>query len=147
MKYIKTFEYQTDNSLQELQNFCNDHLAYLIDRGIKVIVNQQGDSYYIFIGNVNNSRNPNISFNNKENTKGLKWSDIKDDIITFLIILKDKFKHNLYNFIKFKKIHTSYVNNTSKSYELESKYILENIIEDKLEDIDNIYYIRITIDI
>jgi hypothetical protein len=145
MKWIKTNEeYNNDNSIvTEIQNLSNDYLAYLIDKGVKVIVpwNREDDSCHIFIGNINTTIGNYISFNHSMSTIGLNWSDIKDDIIPFITILKDKY--NINN-IRLKKLDTRDQKvGAGVSYNIP----LKDIIEDKLEDIDNIYYIRITIDI
>lgn len=142
MKWIKIFE-EYDNDI-EIQNFSNDYLAYLIDKGVKVIVRREiGGNCRIFIGNLNNSIGSYINFDHKANTIGLKWSDIKDDIIPFISILKDKY--NVNNNIRIRQLNNYPSFNNSK--ELTYNITLEDIIEDKIEDIDNIYYIRITIDI
>ena len=139
MKWIKTNEEY--NFVDEIQSFCDNHLAYLIDNGIKVVVPRKYDMaskmgiFDILIGNLNTSIGNHINFNHSANTIGLKWSDIKDDIIPFIAILKDKYN---IEYITFKKLdtHTKY-----------APIIIEidDIIDDKVGDIDEIYYIRITI--
>ncbi len=144
MKWIKIFEDYNDNDIvTEIQNLSNDYLAYLIDKGFKVIVPwNRDDSCHIFIGNINTSVGNFINFNHNMNTVGIKWSDIKDDIIPFITILKDKY--NVNNYIRLKKLDTRDQKvGAGVSYNI----TLEDIIEDNLEDIDNIYYIRITIEL
>lgn len=160
MKYLKIFEEYSDDIITEIQNFSNDYLAYLIDKGVKVIAKREIsqkiqteitypgqvkviDSCHIFIGNLNTSIGSYINFDHKANTIGLKWSDIKDDIIPFITILKNKY--NVREIIRIRQLNNYPSFNNSK--ELTYNTPLEDIIEDKLEDIDNIYYIRITIDI
>jgi len=141
MKYLKVFENYT--SKKELQDFCNNYLAYLIDSGVKVIVKGEY-AFSIFIGNLNISFEDSINFNHSKNTIGLNWSDIKDDIIPFTIMLKDKYNIEYIRFRKLNNVNASRY--SSEKFEGESYDIeLDDIIKDKVSDIDNIYYIRIDV--
>ena len=75
MKHLRRF----DESLKdELQDFCDTHLAYLIDDGFKVRISKfEGDDFHqIMIGTVNQLNS--------------LWSEMKDQVLSFLhFLLKD----------------------------------------------------------
>jgi len=73
MKHLRTFNESVTN--EELQEFCEINLAYLIDYGAEVICKQQ------LFGKIR------IKFNNPSN-----WDDIKDHIIPFAIRLNNKYE-------------------------------------------------------
>jgi hypothetical protein len=78
MRYIKYFEgisllrINRNLECQELKEFCEERLCYLIDEGfdIRVIPNGQEDKYDIFIRNYNNSN--------------FTYQDVCDQLIPFL---------------------------------------------------------------
>jgi len=72
MKHLRRF----DESLKdELQDFCETNLAYLIDEGFRVSISKfEGDDYHqIMIGNVNQLNS--------------LWSQMKDQVLPFLHFL------------------------------------------------------------
>jgi hypothetical protein len=74
MKHIKPFK---DNFKEELQDFCEANLAYLMDDGLKVdLLGADSDSYMIV----------HIS------SKQLAWESIKDHMIPFLTRLHNKYE-------------------------------------------------------
>jgi hypothetical protein len=73
MKHLRRF----DESLKdELQDFCDTHLAYLIDEGFRVRISKfEGDDYHqIIIAGPNNLSNS-------------LWSQMKDQVLPFLHFL------------------------------------------------------------
>ena len=80
MKHLRNFnEGKSNNFLEELKNFSNNNLAFLLDKGFKVDIEHNPfrniSEIYIFTGNF-------IVFN---------WEDVKYDIIPFLIELDRKY--------------------------------------------------------
>lgn len=70
-----------DAKVAKLQEFCNDHLAYLLDYeySVKVFVtNNLKESLILF------SRNESLGEN-------IKWADVKDNIETFLEYLSHNY--------------------------------------------------------
>jgi hypothetical protein len=75
MKHLRRF----DESLKdELQDFCDTNLAYLIDEGFKVRISKfEGDNYH------------QIMIGTPESSNSL-WSQMKDQVLPFLhFLLKD----------------------------------------------------------
>lgn len=78
MRYLRKFNESTND---DLQSFCEDNLAYLIDEGFKVKVEE---SYF------KRAKITIHKFSFPIWTK-FTWDDVKDDVIPFLEILKDKY--------------------------------------------------------
>jgi hypothetical protein len=72
MKYLKKFNENSDSFSTELESFCKEYLAYIIDRGFEVVVKGK----YIIIAS------QKIEFN---------WIDIQDDFLSFYEMLKTKY--------------------------------------------------------
>ena len=78
MKYIRSYNESNSAGLtqEEVQDFCETHLAYLMDDGLRVLVSP--DSVRIF-GVIDYK--VTLSFRSVANKK---WIDIKDQVIPFL---------------------------------------------------------------
>ena len=75
MRYIKPFNESKENLIEELKDFCETNLAYLLDEGGKVEVHTFESDTLLLI-NITNST----------------WSNIKDHMIPFLIRLKNNYQ-------------------------------------------------------
>ena len=83
MKHIRKFKESVDND--ELQEFCNNNLAYLIDDGFIVSCTDRG--FYSRVG----IHKPHKTFN---------WYDVSNDIIPFMEVLsKDYIVSGIYFYI------------------------------------------------
>ena len=76
MKHLKRFNEATDNFKQELREFCETNLAYLLDDG-RLLVEDSRD----------NLVRVQLSFDRDKD-----WNEIKDHIIPFLIRLTNKYE-------------------------------------------------------
>jgi hypothetical protein len=76
MIYLKRFNEATANFKEELQDFCEMNLAYLLDDG-KLVVEDSRD----------NLVRVQLSFDRDKD-----WNEIKDHIIPFLIRLTNKYE-------------------------------------------------------
>ena len=75
MKYLKPFHESQDNFKEELQDFCEMNLAYLLDEGTKIEIIDFPDNALIEI------KLPTTT-----------WEKIKDHMIPFLTRLQNKYK-------------------------------------------------------
>lgn len=87
MKYLKKFNESVDDTLMELQDFCETSLAYLLDDDFEVNVTRirpkRLNYFSISIGkSVKESRILQLQV--------FKWDDIKDQIIPFLTHLSKR---------------------------------------------------------
>lgn len=88
MKYLRKFNESEDYSLEkeetnELKDFCSTHLAYLLDDGFELYI--ENTSYYI-----SDDVYTYINLSKSGNTFNLS-KDIKNILIPFLIILSEQY--------------------------------------------------------
>ena len=79
MKYLKKYN-ESVSFENQLETFCKENLAYLIDEGYYVGLDEEvEDEDYL-----------RITFTNMG--KNFNWNDIKEDFIPFLELLKEKYE-------------------------------------------------------
>ena len=82
MRYLKPFNENTDNFKEELQEFCETNLAYLLDEGTEIqIVEQPGGHEGLHLIRILLDQ-------------AKPWNDIKDHFIPFLIHLNNNYEIN-----------------------------------------------------
>lgn len=91
MKYLRKFFENNDNSLDELQKFCNENLAYLIDEGFEVKVEKYSSwlckkGFKIKFSKVERDF-PNLI--DVEKDSSFFWRNIKNDFIPFFELLNE----------------------------------------------------------
>jgi len=99
MRHLKRFNESTDDIAQvcdifneELKDFCENNLAYLLDEGVEVEVKETpGLSAAL---NLNWYNPQTIKITLQDNPK--LWSEIKDHMIPFLIRLNNEYKIRQY---------------------------------------------------
>lgn len=119
MRYLRKFN---ESITDDLQSFCNDNLAYLIDEGFRVKVDRTE----------NNQVKIEIHKFYFPNWTKFTWDDVKDDVIPFLDILRDKY--SFFEDIKFVSEDQYY-----NYFNLEYKY--DDVIDDSFtlnKDLDSI---------
>jgi hypothetical protein len=115
MKHLKRFNENSDTFAEELKDFCETNLAYLLDDGGKVQIYH--DTIVI------------ISLEEPK-----EWSHIKDQVIPFLTRLSGKYEMNN-NYYNTKEKKNANIRITAASAIKE--YEIEDLIEDNT-DVDNI---------
>jgi hypothetical protein len=121
MKHIRKFN-ESVNITDEIKDFCNDNLAYLIDEKftIKCSVGFVQRDYYTSVG-IHKEINGNYS--------RFSWYDVRDDVIPFMSILS---KQYIVSGIRFKHKVT-----TDEGSYIANKHIrVSDIVDDKIEDIE-----------
>jgi hypothetical protein len=118
MKHIRRF----NESITDIEQFCNNNLAYLIDDGYRVSYRIGGFSI-----------NDRTHYTSVNITKGdprvsnFNWYDVRDEFIPFINILSRNYATSS---IKLKHIVT-----TDKGSYIASKHVkLSDIINDRIED-------------
>lgn len=93
MKYlIKFFESFGNSEIkEELQNFCNENLAYLLDEGfeVKVIWTPNCDAWRIKFNKIEKNL---PDFRDVERSGSFYWREIKDEFIPFFEMLDIKYE-------------------------------------------------------
>ncbi len=87
MKYLRKFNEAIDGKFGiELQQFCDDYLAYLIDNGFSVEVKD---------GTIPSGRSKVIMIEKKKDRDTqfwFSWKEVEDDFIPFYTLLKTKYE-------------------------------------------------------
>jgi hypothetical protein len=117
MKHLRRFnEGYTQQDLDELKDFCEMYLAYLIDKGFIIDICEEDMTYYSNVGLVSIS-DQNLIYQviifEKEKPedlhsdewdfsvdKGFSWNEIKDQYIPFLQMLSKSYKMNKITYYK-----------------------------------------------
>ena len=93
MKYLKKFfeSFGDKNIIEELQKFCNENLAYLIDEGfeVRVIWTPNCNALRIKFSKIGKNF-PHLR--DVERSKSFYWREIKDDFIPFFEMLDSKYE-------------------------------------------------------
>lgn len=135
MKYIKHFEnLEIDKRSEELNNICFEYLAFLYDEGFSTQITKRFGSNEFGVSIVKYKKLPNSETGpGSLKIRGkFRWLDIKDDIIPFYEILKDKYTLVDYfgskaNYPAYIEIYTSTDEFYVSDYELEDLKF-ENIL-------------------
>ena len=79
MKYLKRFNESVDFQ-ERLKDFCETHLAYLLDEGFEVVLNDLDETY-------------DCEITVKRDDKGtFTWDEVKDHIVPFIIHLNKEYE-------------------------------------------------------
>jgi hypothetical protein len=124
---------------EELEDFCDTHLAYLIDEGFSIEYEER------YGGHCTNVTIRHLKRDENKYSYDFSWDEIKDRFIPFLHILSKEYK--LFNFhfedITCKKDEVVYMNKLddllSKNY-----YSYEDVVEDTI-NADYLFYIRLKV--
>ena len=96
MKHIKSFNESKDNFEEELREFCETSLAYLIDEGFEVSCRDESSTN--FVGKRQTQEDLimiTLYLPRSHNAPGLKqfdWNDVKDYYIPFLQLLSRRYE-------------------------------------------------------
>ena len=120
MKHLKKFNEDTNNFEEELLDFCETNLAYILDEGaqVKSIKNRW---------EITNHHKVEIDFTNT-NDGSLLWDGIKDIIIPFLIRLNNNYNvgDDVLIFYKPEKHQSSILG-------IDTREPLQNLINDTID--------------
>ena len=132
MKHLKKFNesFEQQMAREELQDFSETHLAYLLDDGYEIYVKEDRDSLLFAL-----TIPSDISTEEDYDAGEFKWNDIKDHFIPFLIRLNNKYSVGIAQFFT----------NRNKTYEY---YTIQQMIDDKPSELDcYLYEIEMSISI
>lgn len=148
MKYLKRIFESLDKN--ELLDFCETNLAYLLDEGFEIIINDSFATnyrfYQIIIEESNEKSrlgltNPNLSVIKTP----FSWNRIKDSFIPFMYLL-DK-NYNLLEWGDKNSKECIWITQEPNSSPSEF-YTLEDILNDRFRRVDDlIYNIKIIVDV
>ena len=121
MKHLKSFNENSNTFADELKDFCETNLAYLLDDGGSVLIYHN-----------------TIVIISLEEPK--EWSHIKDHMIPFLTRLTSKYEinNNYYNTKEKKNANIRITSFYKTSGGAIREYEIKDLIEENTTDVDNI---------
>lgn len=111
-------------TLQEIDSFCKVNLAYLIDDGVNIIVDEDYQDYIV------------ITLDNAHN---IKWNKIKNDFLPFLELINDRYKLTTDN-----KNSSKLIRFTAKKRKDSKYFTIDEIMRDDF-NIKNLEYIQLCV--
>ena len=132
MKHLKRFNEATENFREELRDFCENNLAYLLDDG-RLLVEDSRDNLVRVQLNLDRNKD---------------WNEIKDHIIPFFIRLTNKYEvvekntENVDVYIFTHKVFSSIGYSQTTSGGLEAEFKITDLIDNDV-DISGIQQIRL----
>jgi len=79
MKYLKRFN-ESANFEERLKDFCETHLAYLLDEGFEIVLKDLDETYDCEITVI------------REDERTFTWNEVKDHIVPFIIHLNKEYE-------------------------------------------------------
>ena len=134
MKHLKRFNesFEQQMAREELQDFCETHLAYLLDDGYEIYVKEDRDSLLFAL-----TIPSDMSTEEDPDAGEFKWNDIKDHFIPFLIHLNNNYEINGKSQFFTNTPHLTY-----------QYYTIQEMIDDKPSELDcYLYEIEMSISI
>jgi hypothetical protein len=136
MRYLKKFNESniSETWLEELKDFCETNLAYLLDQGFefKYDINRRNFPELYFSGSA-----VNIELQ-MHNQSTFSWSQVKDYYIPFIQLISRRYELDYYRGKK------TTANSVICLQQDEYVYVtLQDIIEDRIDDQDEFYSISI----
>jgi len=122
MKHLKKFNESLNK--EELQDFCDTYLAYLLDEGYSIEVSGS-DEYVLVLRNEN--RPTNVPMDSPELL--FTWEEVKDQFIPFLHMLSKQY--TISRSIKFWVLNKKFDRGTERAF-LDYDYDLSMVLEDRV---------------
>jgi hypothetical protein len=132
----ESFDRWSRDQKNELEDFCDTHLAYLTDEGFYIDYEELYGGHCTYV-TIRHSKREDSKYSND-----FSWNEIKDRFIPFLQMLSKEYK--LFNFhfedIACKKDEVVWMDDLlSKTY-----YSYEDVIEDTINS-DHLFYIKLKV--
>jgi len=126
---------------EELEDFCDTHLAYLTDEGFYIDYEELYGGHCTYV-TIRHSKREDNKYSND-----FSWNEIKDRFIPFLQMLSKEYK--LFNFhfedIACKKDEVVCMDDfISKTWRKRTYYSYEDVIEDTINS-DHLFYIKLKV--
>lgn len=134
MKHLKKFSAihslleQSNEGLnkEELQDFCDTYLAYLLDEGYSIEASEIGFGEYVLVLR-NENRPTNVPIDSPELL--FTWEEVKDQFIPFLHMLSKQY--TITRSIKFWVLNKKFDRGTERPF-IDYDYNLPMVLEDRV---------------
>lgn len=128
MKHLRRYnEGLTDDEVEELKDFCESSLAYLLDDGYDVYIREWNVGFHVVFG-----------LPGTEDSEYFYWNDVKDYYIPFLKLLSRRYKLGTYSVNG--KSGNVFFNSDNSAY-----YTIDQVINDENDTIENIWGINVKV--
>ena len=129
MKHLRRYnEGLTDDEVEELKDFCESSLAYLLDDGYDVYIQREWNvGFHVVFG-----------LPGTEDSEYFYWNDVKDYYIPFLKLLSRRYKLGTYSVNG--KSGNVFFNSDNSAY-----YTIDQVINDENDTIENIWGINVKV--
>ena len=124
MKHLRRFNESLNK--EELQDFCDTYLAYLLDDGYSIVASEIGFGEYVLVLR-NGKRLDNVPVDSPEFL--FTWDEIKDQFIPFLHMLSKQY--TIIRSIKFWSLNKKFDRGTERPF-IDYDYSLPMVLEDKV---------------
>ena len=111
MKHLKPFNENKDNLVEELQDFCETSLAYLLDEGYDIQVTLRDKVKYpgkqhliVSLGLPQETSTGYLALRTYDGYRKFYWNDVKDHYIPFLQLLVRRYE--LLPYLELQEAHT-----------------------------------------
>ena len=134
MKHLRKFSAlhslleQSNESInkEELQDFCDTYLAYLLDEGYSIEASEIGFGEYVLVLR-NENRPTNVPIDSPELL--FTWEEVKDQFIPFLHMLSKQY--TITRSIKFWVLNKKFDRGTERPF-IDYDYNLPMVLEDRV---------------
>ena len=151
MRHIKRFNESNIDALEELKDFCESNLAFLLDEEYIIYYTYYKSIYKYAENETKTILNPvySVQIANRNINSALYWDEMKDYIIPFLERLSNNYTlHSLVNDSYQIYIGIKYIDQSiSVPQIILREYSYNNIINDKINIDDKIHSITIQVQI
>ena len=150
MKYLKKFESNTSNTLEDIKNLCETQIVYIIDNipDFKFLVNKLSVANNTYIKSIykNDSEIYQLSFfRSQPNHNKFCWIDVKENIIPIFDILNRRYDLKESSIIVMTNKSEPIKINNKEEPGIDHILDIEDILKDNIRDDSEIIHIQITI--
>ena len=124
MKHLKEFNESLNK--EELQDFCDTYLAYLLDEGYSIEASEIGFGEYVLVLR-NENRPTDVPIDSPELL--FTWEEVKDQFIPFLHMLSKQY--TITRSIKFWVLNKKFDRGTERPF-IDYDYNLPMVLEDRV---------------
>jgi hypothetical protein len=124
MKHLKKFNESMKR--EELQDFCETYLAYLLDEGYSIVASEIGFGEYVLVLR-NGKRLDNVPVDSPELL--FAWEEVNDQFIPFLHMLSKQY--TIIGSIKFWSLNKKFDSKVERPF-IDYDYSLPMVLEDRI---------------
>jgi hypothetical protein len=124
MKHLKKFNESMKR--EELQDFCETYLAYLLDEGYSIVASEIGFGEYVLVLR-NGKRLDNVPVDSPELL--FAWEEVNDQFIPFLHMLSKQY--TIIGSIKFWSLNKKFDSKVERPF-IDYDYSLPMVLEDRV---------------